>query len=152
MMREMDDPGADFVRDLDREQLEALVETMYLVAFADGEYGPEERAHFEQCVAMLSGGRLRGDDFDHLIERLSTTLAARGRDGVILSLKRRLNAHGGGTTRLSQVALILAIDMASADGVLHPNERSFIEALGTSLGVEPSTCREVIDGPRVVSA
>ncbi len=142
MIGAMNDPGADFLKELNTVQLGALVETMYLVAFADGEYGDEERTHFERCVAMLTEGRMSGDEFDHVIEGLVSDLRAKGRDGVIASLRQRLDSP-----RLRQIALILAMDMAAADGVLHPNERSFIEALGVALGVNDENRREVIEGP-----
>ena len=142
MMPPMQDPGPRFVDDLDGDQLEALVETMFLVAFADGEYGAAERSHFEQCVAMLTRGRMGGSSFDHVIAELVARLKADGREGCIHALKRRLP-----TVELRQVALILAMDMAAADGVLHPNERSFIEALATAFGMHEAATREVLDGP-----
>lgn len=138
----MQDPGPSFVRDLEGEQLEALVETMYLVAFADGEYGEEEREHFERCVDMLTSSRMSGSSFDHVINGMVKRLQAEGRDGVIASIKHRLPS-----IELRQVGLILAMDMAAADGVLHPNERSFIEALATAFGMNETVTREVLEGP-----
>lgn len=141
-MRTMEDPGASFIRDLDQTELEALVETMYLVAFADGEYGEDERAHFERCVDMLTEGRMSGSAFDHVVAEMVAGIQAEGRDRRIASLKRRLP-----TPRLRQIALILAMDMAAADGVLHPNERSFVEALGVAFGMGEAGTREVLEGP-----
>jgi tellurite resistance protein len=142
MMRGMHDPGADYIRGLTSEELEALVETMFLVAFADGEYGEAEREHFEKCVDMLTDGRMSGSSFDHVIQRMVTQMQTAGRDGYIGSIKRRLPSP-----HLRQIALILAMDMAAADGVLHPNERSFIEALGSAFDMHDTATREVLDGP-----
>jgi tellurite resistance protein len=142
MMRKMEDPGPSFIRDLEGEQLEALVETMFLVAFADGDYGEAERKHFERSVAMLTGGRLGGESFDHVITRMVRRVRENGRDGCIGSLKRRLP-----TDHMRQVALILAMDMAAADGVLHPDERTFIEAMASGFGMTEHVMREVLEGP-----
>jgi uncharacterized tellurite resistance protein B-like protein len=138
----MEDPGSHFIRELDEERLEALIETMYLVAFADGEYGEAERVHFSKSIDGLTGGRLAGETFDHVIERIVRQLQSGGLDGCIASLKRRLD-----DPQLRQVALILATDMAAADGVLHPHERSLIIAMAKAFEMDPDAAREVLDGP-----
>lgn len=139
----MHDPGAHYVGSLDADKLEALVETMFLVAFADGEYGPRERAHFERSVGALTAGRLAGRDFDHVVRRLVDTLRDEGREGCIASLKQRLDEP-----QLRQVALILAADMAAADGILHPEERAVVLAMARAFGVGEDEAHEVLDGPR----
>jgi tellurite resistance protein len=134
------DPGPDFVPQLRRDQLEALVETMYLVAFADGELGAAEREHFARSVAQLTGGRMAGDELGHVLARLPRALGS-GRDGLVASIKRRLPAH------LRQLALVLAADMAAADGYLHPNERRLLLILAQSFGISDAEAREVVEGP-----
>ncbi len=134
----MEDPGQGYVTGLAPEQLEALVETMFLVAFADGTYGPDEREHFERCVCTLTNGRMAGDGFDHVIERLGATQ----RDKTIASLRLRLS-----TDELRQVALILATDMAAADGVLHPEERHVVRALAEAFDMDAGAVSEVFEGP-----
>ncbi len=143
MMRVTDDPGAGFVRELKSDQLEALVETIYVVAFADGHYGEEERAHFENCVALLTGGRLAGSHFDEVVGRAMAELRQGGRQAWLGSLRERLPS-----ARLRQIALILAMDMAAADGVLHEGERSLIESLGRAFGMNESATREILEGPQ----
>lgn len=138
----MQDPGANYVVSLGEDKLEALVETMYLVAFADGDYGPEERARFSTSVSALTAGRLTADDFDHIVQRLVVQLRYEGREGCIASVKRRLDEP-----RLRQVALILAADMAAADGVLHDEERSLVMAMARAFGVGEDAAREALDGP-----
>jgi tellurite resistance protein len=136
------DPGAGYLPSLDDDKLEALVETMFVVAFADGEYGSEEREHFARSVDTLTGGRLAGSHFDHVVERTATELATMGRHGVIASIKTRLD-----DPTLRQVALILATDMAAADGVLHPEERAVIVGLASAFGMESDITRVVVEGP-----
>jgi tellurite resistance protein len=137
----MDDPGPDFVPRLRREELEALVETMYLVAFADGHFGQAERVHFAVSVERLTGGRMAGDDFDHVLSRIGDDIVHYGRDHVIAAIKRRLAAP------LRQVALILAADLAAADGELHPDEQRLLLALARSFDINPAAARELIGGP-----
>ncbi len=138
----MDDPGPEFIRSLDPEQLEALVETMYLVAFADGRFDDAERDHFERSIRALTDGRLSAGAFDVVIARIGRQLDERGRDGLVASLKRRLR-----DPRLRQIALILAADMAAADGALHAQERALIETLADAFDMPPDSTREVFDGP-----
>ncbi len=142
----MHDPGADFIKHIDDEQLEALVETMYLVAFSDGEYADREKAFFAKSVAFLSDNRLAPDRFDPIIGRLHSQLSSLGREGCVSSIKERLKDH---TTRA--VALILAQDMAAADGKLHPNERSVLLSLARAFDMDPKDTREVLDGPMLDS-
>jgi tellurite resistance protein len=141
-MATMQDPGGSFIAELGGDQLEALVETMYLVAFADGSYGDAERAHFAESVEMLTAGRMAGSDFDHVVGRMVSRVEREGRDGCIASLKRRLP-----TAELRQIALILATDMASADGRLDPGERRLIEALGCAFEMNARATREILEGP-----
>ncbi|PKN45102.1 MAG: hypothetical protein CVU63_09375, partial [Deltaproteobacteria bacterium HGW-Deltaproteobacteria-20] len=54
----MQDPGDAITRELDETKLEALVEVVYLAAFADGEFSETERAHFTRSVEQLTEGRL----------------------------------------------------------------------------------------------
>jgi tellurite resistance protein len=135
----MDDPGARYVPRLEPDQLEALVETMYLVAFADGRFGPEQRNHFERCVSSLTDGRMAGDGFAHVIDRVSATP---DRDQTIASLRHRLP-----TEELRQIALILATDMAAADGVLHPEERHVVNAIAEAFDMDEAAISEVFEGP-----
>ena len=46
----MDDPGEEFIRGIDADTLEALIETMYLAAFADGKFSIAEQARFAESV------------------------------------------------------------------------------------------------------
>ncbi len=45
------------------------------------------------------------------------------------------------------MALILASDMALADGVLHPEERAVVTALAESFGMSAAVTREILEGP-----
>jgi putative long chain acyl-CoA synthase len=138
----VDDPGAAFLSELGHGELEALVETMFLVAFADGHIGEAERAHFEHSVADLSGGRVHSEQFEHVVAQVRDRLEREGRDACIQAIEQRL-----ATPELRQVALILAGDMAAADGTLHDAEREIIVSLAKAFGMSDDVTREVLDGP-----
>jgi tellurite resistance protein len=137
----MDDPGPDLIHEASTEQLEALVETMYLVAFSDGEFSHLERSHFAAAVAELTDGRLSGNGFQHVIDRVGTRLRNDGLEACLADLAQRLPSQN-----LREAAMILASDMAAADGVLHPGEQRLLRGLATAFELPPSSTREVTEG------
>lgn len=137
----MDDPGTEFFDGLRDAELEALVETLYLVAFSDGSYSEPERARFAQSVSELTDGRMAGERFEHVIERVVRQLRDRGIESCVRALAARLEEP-----KLRSVALILASDMAAADGVLHPSERKLLLALADAFQMRPEEAGEVLDG------
>ncbi len=137
----MDDPGPQFIRDLGQEQLEALIETMVLVAFSDGELSPPERARFADAVAMLTDGRLSSDSFAHIVERVGRRLEGEGIHSCLADLASRLPERSH-----REAALILASDMAAADGVLHPGEQRLLQNLATAFDLPSASTQEVTEG------
>lgn len=137
----MQDPGEGWLLTVRHAQLEALVEAMYLVAFADGDYSQPERERFARSVELLTDGRLSGNSFEHVIDRVVDALKDRGRTACVASLAERLDS-----AELREVALILASDMAAADGVLHPSERELLVAMAAAFGLRADATREAIDG------
>ena len=137
----MEDPGPTFVPELAPSELEALVEAMYLVAFADGVLSDEERDHFGRSVHDLTGGRLVGSAFDHVIDAIRTQLITEGHERCVRALAERLTHP-----QLREVALILAADMAAADGVICDDERALLANMAEAFGLE-DRLREAIEGP-----
>jgi tellurite resistance protein len=139
----MDDPGEDFTRLLDAAKLEALVETMYLAAYADGVFSEVERAHFRASVERLTGGRLGPEQFDSVLQRLQSVLADQGRGACLRSIRERLP-----DPELRWAALLLATDIAAADGVILPSEREVILDLAKALEIESNEAEALIGGFR----
>ncbi|MBW2523870.1 MAG: tellurite resistance TerB family protein [Deltaproteobacteria bacterium] len=138
----MEDPGEDFVRRIDDDTLEALVETMYLAACADGEFSDDERSRFAESVEYLTRGRLTGDRLRELLARVSEQHRSAERSERIATIKERLT-----TAEIRQIALVLASDVAAADGVLHDAERDVILALGEALEISPGEIDELLGSP-----
>lgn len=130
-MAAMDDPGADFARLLDDEKLDAVVEAVYLAAFADGVFSERERQHFAESLALLTDGRVDEVRLEAVQARVASKLESRGRAECIESIASRLDSE-----TLRHVAFVLALDMAAADGGVLPEERRFLEELAAGLGLQ----------------
>jgi uncharacterized tellurite resistance protein B-like protein len=136
----MDDPGQQFIAELTDEALEALVETMVLVVYADGVLSPSERARFAASLERLTAGRLAGPNADELLQRVAAAVATRGRESSLAAIKRRLP-----DARSRLVALVLATDMAAADGAVRETERKLVLDLARELDVPEAQTQELID-------
>lgn len=135
----MDDPGEAFILDIDAATLEALVETLYLAAYADGEFSEQERTQFAHSVNTLTQGRLSGEGFESLLGRVVEQHRSAGRDARIDAIKERLT-----TDELRQIALVLATDMVAIDGVLHDAERDLILSLASAFGIAEDAAQELL--------
>ena len=106
---------------LGEAKLEALVEVMFLAAFADGEFSSVERAHFLKSVESLTDGRIATPRLQQLVDEAGTALDRDGREGRLASVKARLPDAGS-----RRVALSLAIQVTAADGIIRTSERDLI--------------------------
>src|SRR4051812_36973437 len=64
------DASSILARDFDEPKLEALIETMFLAAYADGEFGDDERDHFVKSVESLTDRRLEGGKLEQLLTKV----------------------------------------------------------------------------------
>lgn len=128
-----------FLQDLPQPKLEALIEIMYLAAMADGDFGMEERAHFQTSVETLTDRRLEGHALGELIARFERELEASSRGGRLERAKEHLTDVGA-----RKVALALAIRMMSADHVIRTSERELILELAETLGVDRGDAADLV--------
>jgi tellurite resistance protein len=138
-MRHMEDPGADFVRTIDDDKLDAMVEAVYLAACADGVFSDVERQHFAESLALLTGGRVDDDRVESVRQRVAANVASQGRSSCIESIARRLDSD-----ILRHVAFVLALDMVAADGRVLPSERRFLQELAVGLGISTDEAGEIM--------
>ena len=127
------------IADFDSPRLEALVEVMFLAAWADGDLGAEERTQFAQSVQTLTDKRVEGTEFEALFERLSKQLAAEGRAARLTSLKARLPEEGQ-----RKVALALAVQVMAADGLIRTSERELIGEVAEALGISGDDAADLV--------
>jgi tellurite resistance protein len=137
----MQDFEEGFMLDLDISKLEALVEVMYLAAFADGRFSEIERAHFGRSVDRLTEGRLSPVQFEKTLVDLQERLSESGRGPCIESIRERLD-----DPRLRWLAVMLAADMTAADGLIYASERDVLLELALALDVEQQEAEELVEG------
>jgi tellurite resistance protein len=126
-------------RDVNEAKLEALIETMYLAAQADGEFTADERAHFVSSVQSLTERRLEGEKLDKLLARFQGDYKQNGRKASLASVKARL-----GDERSCKLGLSMAIRMLTADGVLRTSEREFILEMAETLGIDRDAAADLV--------
>lgn len=125
--------------DFDSPRLEALVEVMFLAAWADGDLGAEERAQFARSVQTLTDKRVEGAEFDKLFDKLSKQLAAEGRAARLSTLQGRLPEAGQ-----RKVALALAVQVMAADGLVRTSERELIAEVAEALGIPGDEAADLV--------
>jgi tellurite resistance protein len=135
------------IRAFEAPQLEAVVELMFLAAFADGDFGDEERVHFLGSIESLTDRSLSGDTLGQLVTRIAGERAApgggapraAGANRGLASVKQRL--HDGGARR---AALALAIQLTAADGIIRTSERELILEAAEALDVPRDVAADLV--------
>lgn len=127
------------VKELDAPLLEALIETMFLAAYADGEFSDKERAHFHASIESLTDRRISGTTLDALLARIMGARKAEGQPKRLLAVKERLGSEGACRT-----ALALTIQLVAADGIIHDAEREHVFALAAALEIDRDTAADLL--------
>lgn len=123
----------------DDSKLEAMIETLFLAAHADGEFSDEERVHFAKSVESLTDNRLSGERLGALLARIEAGLATSGREARLVTVRERLPA---GKPR--EIALALAIRLMASDGVLRTTERELILEAADALEIERDVAADMV--------
>ncbi|WP_437729891.1 tellurite resistance TerB family protein [Sorangium sp. So ce1335] len=124
---------------LDEPNLEALVELMFLAAFADGEFSQEEKLHFFRSVESLTDRRIPQSTMDELIQTVVTQLQKEGRAARLASLKERLPGP-----QARKVAFALAAQVVVADGIVRTSERELLLDVAVALEIDKTEAAEVV--------
>lgn len=129
----------EFIRDFDDPKLQALLETMLLAAYADGEFSAEEREHFAKSVESLTNGTLAGDKLDSLLTRVLTDWETQGREERLRVVKDRLVDLAA-----RKVALSLAIQVTASDGIIRTTERELIGDTAEALDIDRDEAADMV--------
>lgn len=124
---------------VDDPKLEAMIETMFLAAHADGEFSDEERTHFLASVESLTDRRLAGDRLTALLAKIEKALDEGGREARLAAVKERLPA---GKPR--EIALSLAIALMAADGIIRTSERELILEAAEALEIDRDRAADMV--------
>ncbi|AGP38076.1 hypothetical protein BE04_38640 [Sorangium cellulosum] len=124
---------------LDEPNLEALVELMFLAAFADGEFSQEEKVHFSRSVESLTDRRIPQSTMDELIRTVVEQLQKEGRAARLASLKERL-----ATPQARKVAFSLAAQVVVADGIVRSSERELLLDVAAALELDQTEAADVV--------
>ncbi len=128
-----------FVRDLNDEKLEALVEMMFLAAAADGELSDAEHQQFVTSASELTARQLTSDQLEALLVRAKKDLDESGRDARLAAVKARLPDASA-----RRLALSLAIQITAADGVVRTSERELIMDTAAALDIDGDTAADMV--------
>jgi len=124
---------------LGEAKLEAVVEAMFLAAYADGEFSPVERAHFLKSVESLTDGRLPTARLAVLVTEAGEALAREGRKARLQSVKDRLPEAGA-----RRAALSMAIRVTAADGIIRTSERELIFETAEALEIDRNEAANLV--------
>lgn len=126
-------------QELNKDQLGALIEVMFLAAFADGQFSEGEQTNFREVVERLGDTRLDPDAVNGLMLRAAVQLQTEGRT-------RRLEAARGQLTDINarRIALALAADVAGADGLAGAERKQLFE-VAEALGVDHAEIKRLLE-------
>lgn len=135
----MTQPDMSAAKDLSDDKLDALIEMMFLAAYADEEFSDEERAHFKKSVQSLTDDRLSSERLSSLLLQCEKDLAASDRAARLEAVKERLPDPGA-----RKVALDLAIQVMAADGIIRTSERELIMETADTLDIDRDLAADMV--------
>ncbi|MEZ4294756.1 MAG: TerB family tellurite resistance protein [Polyangiaceae bacterium] len=122
-------------------RLEACVELMFFTAYADGKIDPEERAVFEEHVKRATNGQLGPELIRAVLEHFEGAVRVADRGERVKAIAERLAEE-----RVRRAALVLATNVATADGALTDDERAFLTQVGAAFDLAPDDVARVLGG------
>ncbi len=124
--------------DLDAPMLDALVETLFLAAHADGEFSDAERVQFAESVSKLTERRVERGDVAALVAKL-TAPSDEERPARLASIKERLPTKGARRT-----AFTLAVKLVAVDGIVRTSERELLLEMADALELDREVAADLV--------
>src|SRR5690348_6541991 len=103
------------------DELQAVVELMFLAAYTDGKVTPEERAAFRGQVIKGTHGKLNAKLVDEVLAFIEVDVSHADQEARLADIRDRL-----ADARKRHAALVLAARVILADGVLALDEMVFL--------------------------
>lgn len=134
----------ELLQSIELDQLEALVEVMYLAADADGEFSASERAELASSIQALARGTqhesaLGSEQLGPMLDRVGQALAAEGREGRLAAVREKLADPAA-----RKAAFGLSVKVTAADGIVRTSEREFILDLAEALSVDRDEAADLV--------
>ncbi len=123
---------------LTERQLGALIEIIFLAAFADGEFSAEEQTNFREVVTRLGDSRLTSEQLNGHMLQAAMQLESQGRSARLAAAKAALPDLDA-----RRIALALAADVAGADGI-EAREREQLRATAAALEITDAELARLI--------
>lgn len=124
---------------------EAIVESAYLVATADGHFDEEEQRVFQHIVLTACAGALTKQQVDTLVFALEERLFMQGRAARTLAVVQAVTWCGNAGEVLRLAAL-----MAEASGGVSGEERAVLEELSRGFVLSPHVLKEALEEARAL--
>lgn len=138
------------VRELLREdphsEVRALLEAMFCVARADGEFSLSERRYFMSMVESLSEGRMDSSDLLEIVEYSERALAREGLSARLRALAAQLPDE---TAR--RLAYALSTQVALLEGAMGSAERRVLEEMAQVFSLSAEEHEEIQSSVRFSS-
>jgi tellurite resistance protein len=133
-----DGPVSGPLPDIDAPMLDALVETLFLAAHADGEFSDAERVQFAESVSKLTERQVKRDEIEALVAKLSPPRDDE-RPARLASIKERLPSKGARRT-----AFTLAVKLVASDGIVRTSERELLLDMADALELDRDTAADLV--------
>jgi uncharacterized tellurite resistance protein B-like protein len=127
------------ISSFDEPKLEALIETMFHAATADGDFSEPERLEFIKNVTSLTDKRLDDKTLDALVKVISAQTGSQGREERLRTVSETL-----GSDRLRLIALELSIRIVAADGIVRTTERELLFEVATAFGIDNDKAADLV--------
>lgn len=127
---------------LELPRLEAVIELMFLAAYADGSVLPSERQALREHVINSTKGHLGPETVEAMLQGIEAALAQEGREARFESIRRRL-----GDTRVRAAALVTAARILHADNVVAPSEVAWLVRAAEALQIPVEEAIELLRKP-----
>ncbi len=128
----------EFLLQLSPDQVEALVEVMYLAADADGEVSADERAELASNIARITDGQVDQAKAAELVEKAAAAGQGASRTARLAAIKDKLPPEQ------RNHALMLAIKVTCADDIIRTSERELILATAEALDIPGDTAADLV--------
>jgi len=127
---------------LEINKIEALLEMMFLAAYADGEVSEIERNAFRSQILVGTEGQLQVAIVEMILRQVEAALAQEGRDERLAAIRQRIPEE-----RMRRGLLEVAARIIRIDGKLHVDEVAFLGRAAEAFELDPSVARELLDKP-----